>query len=312
MKSVRQLIWMVSLPLLMLTGCSRRELLDSFPVVAVQVQLDWGELSGAMPEGMRIIFYPRDEEGRKVDIFLPVGGGEVKVPPGRYSVVVYNYDTESVLICGEESYETLEAYTNLCQLGIEGTERMVWGPDALYTAKMDNFTVDDKDEPIMLQLQPKPVVKTYHYSLKVKGLKNVGSALGSIEGMADHYLLGKGYSVCDACPIYFEVGKGEGVMEGSFTTFGMPEQIVTRAETGVIMNLILIKVDRSVQEIKIDITQAVTVPGEGGDNTSVPEIKLPEGSQIEVEDVVPLPDGGGIGGDVGGWDDETEVELPMK
>lgn len=312
MKSVRQLICMVSLPLLMLTGCSRRELLDSFPVVAVQVQLGWGEVSGVLPEGMRIIFYPRDEGGCKVDIFLPVEGGEVKLPPGRYSVVVYNYDTESVLIRGEESYETLEAYTNLCQLDIEGTERMVWGPDALYTAKMDDFTVDDKDEPIVLQMQPEPVVRTYHYSLKAKGLNNVGSALGSIEGMADHYLLGKGCSMCDACPIYFEVGKGEGAMEGSFTTFGIPQLIVTRGETGVVMNLILIKVDRSVQEIKIDITQSITAPDGSGDNTSVPEIKLPEGSQIEVEDVVPLPDDGGIGGDVGGWDDETEVELPMK
>ena len=56
----------------------------------------------------------------------------MKVPPGRYSVVAYNYNTESIRIRGEESYETIEAYTGNCNgLGIEGTEKMVWSPDSL-------------------------------------------------------------------------------------------------------------------------------------------------------------------------------------
>ena len=49
-----------------------------------------------MPEGMRVIFYPKSEEGRKVESYLSVEGGEVKVPPGRYDMVIYNYNTESV------------------------------------------------------------------------------------------------------------------------------------------------------------------------------------------------------------------------
>ena len=55
----------------------------------------------------------------------------MKVPPGRYSVVAYNYNTEVVRIRGEESYETIEAYTGYCNgLGIAGTEKngLVAGP----------------------------------------------------------------------------------------------------------------------------------------------------------------------------------------
>ena len=35
-----------------------------------------------LPEGVRIIFYPKDEKGRKIDTYLSVTGGEVKVPSG--------------------------------------------------------------------------------------------------------------------------------------------------------------------------------------------------------------------------------------
>lgn len=51
-----------------------------------------------LPEGMRVIFYPKSEEGRKVESYLCGGRGRGKVPPGRYDMVIYNYNTESVLI----------------------------------------------------------------------------------------------------------------------------------------------------------------------------------------------------------------------
>ena len=109
--------------LLMLTGCSRRDILDDYPVSGVDIKLDWDGVTDQLPEGVRVIFYPKNGDGRKVDKYLSVRGGEMKVPPGRYSVVVYNYNTESIRIRGEESYETIEAYTGNCNgLGIEGTE----------------------------------------------------------------------------------------------------------------------------------------------------------------------------------------------
>lgn len=54
----------------------------------------------------------------------------MKVPPGRYSVVVYNYNTESIRIRGEESYETIEAYTGNCNglgIGRNGKDGLVTG-----------------------------------------------------------------------------------------------------------------------------------------------------------------------------------------
>ena len=97
--------------LTMLSGCGFREVLDDYPVSGVRIVLDWADAAENLPKTMRVIFYPKDTEGRKVEGYLPTAGGEMKVPPGNYAVVVYNYNTESVCIENDESYETIKAYT---------------------------------------------------------------------------------------------------------------------------------------------------------------------------------------------------------
>ena len=289
---------------LILVGCTRRDLLDRKPAVTVQVRFDWegGTQADPLPEGMRVIFYAKDAEGRNTEVFLPVNGGEVKVSPGSYSVVAYNYDTETVLVHEEAFYTTIEAYTNPCRLGIEGTEGMVWGPDRFYTVSIDDFEVEDVNRPLPLDLTPRLAVDTYYFNLKTKRLENIASAFGSVEGVADRYLIGENCGQRSGNSIYFDVSKGDGVIKGSFTAFGMGAQAASRAGTKVVLKLMLTKVDRTVQEVEVDITQSV----------SMPEIQLPAGDAIEVEEVEVLPDNGGFGGEVGQWEDETEVTLPLK
>ena len=55
---------MVLLSFLVVTGCSRRDILDDYPVSGVEVRLDWSGVTEKLPEGVRIIFYPKDEKGR--------------------------------------------------------------------------------------------------------------------------------------------------------------------------------------------------------------------------------------------------------
>lgn len=54
--------------LLMLTGCSRRDILDDYPVSGVDIKLDWDGVTDQLPEGVRVIFYPKNGDGRKVDV----------------------------------------------------------------------------------------------------------------------------------------------------------------------------------------------------------------------------------------------------
>ena len=317
------LLLVLLLLLLMSAGCSRRKVLDDYPVTGVNVRLNWKDITDQLPEGVRVIFYPKNGEGRKVDNYLPVTGGEVKVPPGHYSLVVYNYDTEVVKVKDEGSLETIMACTGNCTgLGAEETEKMVWGPDAFYVATLNDVTIGREEALPVLEVKPKAVVTTYNFEIKVEGLKNVHSIIGSVSGMAECYHLGKGCNMCRLTPIYCETSKGDGVIKGTFTCFGVPTQTQARANISQYLDLIIVKVDGSKQEAKVEITEAVKPPeeggGEGGEDPppQAPEIdiELPEDDKIVVDDVeVPPSEGeGGIGGDVGDWDDETEIVIPMN
>ena len=111
MKKTRYVALVLLSSLLTLVGCSRREILDDYPVTGINIRLDWEGVTGRLPEGVRVIFYPKDAQGRKIDTYLPAKGGEMKVPPGHYLAVIYNYDTEVVQVKGEDSYETIMACT---------------------------------------------------------------------------------------------------------------------------------------------------------------------------------------------------------
>lgn len=52
-----------------------QEVLDDYPVSGVQITLDWTGVAENLPETVRVIFYPKDAEGRKVDGYLPAAGG---------------------------------------------------------------------------------------------------------------------------------------------------------------------------------------------------------------------------------------------
>ena len=47
----------------LLAGCEFRDILDDYPVSGVQIKLDWKGVTEQLPEGMRVIFYPKSEEG---------------------------------------------------------------------------------------------------------------------------------------------------------------------------------------------------------------------------------------------------------
>ena len=201
MRNTRYRFLVLLSSLLMLTGCSRRDILDDYPVSGVDIKLDWDGVTDQLPEGVRVIFYPKNGDGRKVDKYLSVRGGEMKVPPGRYSVVTmgYNFNSDRIRIRGEESYESIEAYTEYCNdLGIAGMEKMVWSPDSLYVLNIDELKIEKSEEVLHLDWKMESVVKKYSFAVEAKGLEYVATVVGSIDGLSDCYCIGKGRGVCSS------------------------------------------------------------------------------------------------------------------
>ena len=63
MKKTRYVALVLLSSLLTLVGCSRREILDDYPVTGINIRLDWEGVTGRLPEGIRVIFYPKDAQG---------------------------------------------------------------------------------------------------------------------------------------------------------------------------------------------------------------------------------------------------------
>ena len=62
MRDTRDMLLVLLSSLLMLTGCSRRDILDDYPVSGVEISLDWNGVTNKLPEGVRVIFYPKNAE----------------------------------------------------------------------------------------------------------------------------------------------------------------------------------------------------------------------------------------------------------
>lgn len=332
-------LWPMFCLLVSLSGCSFREMLDDYPVSGVRIALDWEGVTKDLPQTMRVIFYPKDADGRKVDSYISSAGGEVKVPPGNYAIVIYNiYEVEtSVQIEGEDNYETIRAFTGP-YTGLDADEDLVWAPDPLYVVALDDVEVENSDEVLLMELKPEAVVKKFSFEIKIEGWDRVSKIICHVSGLNGGYMLGKRICELSKAPVYVETALKEGVLWGYFSAFALWEAALTRAELPKLLTLKIVKRDNTVQEVEVDVTEMVEAPIFGGgeepddpdnpddpddpDNPDDPtpepdteihfELPVIEG-EIVVDELEPGFDegGGGIGGDVGDWDDETNVELPV-
>lgn len=308
-------LMLLSCLLTMLSGCGFREVLDDYPVSGVRIVLDWVDVAENLPKTMRVIFYPKDTEGRKVEGYLPTAGGEMKVPPGNYAVVVYNYNTESVCIENDESYETIKAYTEQC-IGMDVGEDMVWSPDDFYVVALDDVEIVKSETAIVMNLKPERVVSSYSFAIKVDGVENISAIVCHVSGLNGGYFLGKRMCIPAEAPVCVETDCKNGVLWGHFSHFMLPKSTDTRADNPVVLTIRIIKVDKQVQEVRVDIEDLIetAAPDEGEEAPPAPdrevyiEVPVPDG-QITVEVDKDENGNGGIDGDIGNWDDETNVDI---
>ena len=300
-----------------LSGCSFRDMLDDYPVSGVEIKLDWTGVTDKLPETMRVIFYPKDRDACKVDAYLPAQGGVVKVPPGNYAVVVYNYNTESVRVEDDESFETIRACTEHCT-GLGTDEDMVWAPDAFYVVTQEELQVTKSDTALLIRLKPELVVNNYSFDIKVKGIRNISDVVCYVDGLSGGYSLAKCTCLSSGVPIHVDTDFEDGLLWGYFSHFISPKAADTRADDSMVLTIKIVKVDKQVQEVQVDIKDLIVppVPDEGEEVPPSPapdgeihiEVPVP-GGEIEVE--VDSGDGGNsdIDGEVDDWEDETDVDI---
>lgn len=204
---------------LALMACEPRELCYDHircAQASVQVVFDWQKAPAAQPSAMTVLFYDLDNPSNEpIRYDLPgMEGGTVQIAFGRYQVVAYNYDTETILYNGLASSETLEAYTRHSSLEEETRlaptrnamprapqtehEPVILEPDPLWCG-VSGLTVTSAENVQRVVLQP---VSRYHeVTLTIRNVPNLQYTSqfgGALSGLAASVLMVSG-QVNDEC-----------------------------------------------------------------------------------------------------------------
>lgn len=206
--------------MLSLAACVHKDLCELHPhTTKLRVEFDWRDAPLASPDGMCVFFYPEDGgEYRRFD-FSGSRGGEVEIAMGRYRVLCYNNDTETVVFSGMSQFSTHSIMSYECDLFsplgytsprdvprageeelVVKTPEMMWGCTALdveimpsgitYTCVSRSDSRGWKSEPVVrdervITLFPHELVCEYTLEVRnVENLKYASQMCGSITGMS--------------------------------------------------------------------------------------------------------------------------------
>lgn len=223
------------LTVLLLLSCEHKDLCyDHSHTAKIQVVFDWHKAPDATPETMRLYLFPVEGGKPQAYEFTDYRGGHVNVPAGRYKALCVNSDTESVLYRDIDSFDSFEAYAPDGVLNVrsssvpraEGTsgERIVKSPDRLYSARLDDVTIELSKENQTLTLYPEPSVCRYRVTItNVANLKYISSdgISGVLSGMSGGLLVGRNEFTSDPVTVPFGVvSDGASTLTADFLTFG--------------------------------------------------------------------------------------------
>ena len=166
----------------------------------LNVSMDWQKAPKANVQGMTVLFYGQSA-GSTPERYDLTGsqGGTVRLLPGSYQGMTYNYDTETILYRGMEAPATLEAYTRQSSIE-EGTQLstrnampratstedqpVILEPDPLFGAASELFTLGQNTSS-GITLMPEPRYEEITINIRnVPNLQYTGQFGGALSGLA--------------------------------------------------------------------------------------------------------------------------------
>lgn len=221
-------IWfgVVFLFLLMgLMACEHKELCYGHPHFAtVRVVFDWTKISNHdKPEGMRVVFYPVDDESNAWIFDFPEGkDGKIEIPENDYRVICFNYDTDGMVWMESGSYTLFTADTR--DTNSPDGKQMAVTPPWLCGDHIDEISLIDIPEGTERVVRLVPVNMVCHYTYEVNGIRGLERLVdlrAALSGMSGSLNMAADCLPADLSESLFFGGMvSQNQIVGGFYTFG--------------------------------------------------------------------------------------------
>lgn len=281
---------------------------------------DYDHLKPGTPEWVNVIRYS-DNDSDNEHFFSPEGGDMILSEDEDYSFLLYNGDTEYIVLSDIASLPdarasaTPRSRASLSYIaGKHPVAKSANPPDILYSAYVENIPAIKAHEMQQIDVKMQPLVFTYivRYEFE-KGLEQVTMARGALAGMAESVYLRDGKTSEEPIIILYDcdiTDYGCVAHVRSFGTPGFPDEYYGRsagddAERPYTLNLEVLLANGTTLEFNFDVEDQLK--------------NQPRGGVIVVKDICienqppPPPAQEGSGFDVGlsGWGEE-EIDLPVN
>ena len=193
----------------------------------------------ALPANMRVGMYNPDNHSLSYADFVGPEGGYISPEPGTYDILVYNFETESTILRGEDDFLKAEAYTNEISPYLKGQlkglleqrrklrqerlaassvsetaatddeERVVYEPDHLFVGRVKDqeipqLLLEEGDREIVIEVDATSIVETWKIEIRgVQGAEYISSISAIISGQAASTYLYSGEDSDESVSVYF-------------------------------------------------------------------------------------------------------------
>lgn len=152
--------------------------------------------------------------------------GYIVAAPGKYTLLAYNFDTETTLVDGYNNMFTAKAYTNEISTYLRtripsraasnsfgADERITYEPDHLFAANCGEVTVPPHTDIVDTlkttegdHFTAHSVVRSYYLQIHVSGMQYATSSVGLLTGMSgSSWINGEGMNYDDNVTVFFEM-----------------------------------------------------------------------------------------------------------
>lgn len=272
----------------------------------------------------------RDEKGLYFD-------GYIDVAAGTYSLMAYNFDTETTMVAFSENRRYAKATTNEIASHlkanipsrysrgengelIETDEKITYEPDHLFAANSEKLTVrhSEKVDTLLTEkgeyFTAQSIVRSYYMQVRVKGMQYASSSVGLLTGLSgSSWVNGQGMDLEDPITVYFEMVNN---LTAGITKNASEDDVVTLYTTFSTFG----KLPEAKNKLEITFDFLTTYGKPYSETLDITDLfftkEAIENQWLLIDHTIVIPDppsvggGGGLQPDVEDWGDiETDIII---